>query len=140
MKEQILNEINIFDFWEKFDFNYLNPESLNEKEAVYVRVKNQAYDNDWSLPRVIEGWVFIEAWFSNMIEGQKGKFGSTRLQYRADMGKPLYLSGHDNSNNGATMWFVPHVSIGGDWPWKIYAEIKYNKRGQPEFARLFAER
>lgn len=137
---KVLNEINIFDFWEKFDFHYSRPETLSEKEAIYVEVKNPAHENDWSLPKTISGWIVVEAWFDNMVAGQKGRYGATRLQWRSDMGKPIFLSGHDNSNNGASMWFVPQVAIGGESPWQIRAEIKYNKRGQPESARLFAER
>lgn len=139
MKQEVLNQIDIFKFWERFDFNYLNPESLNEKESAYVEVRNQAYDQDWSLPRTVSGWIFIEAWFDNMVAGQKGRYGATRLQYRPDMGKPIFLSGHDNSNNGASMWFIPQVAIGGESPWQIRAEIRYNKRGQAEVAWLFAE-
>ena len=140
MKTEVIDIINIFDFWERFDFHYSRPETLSEKEAIFVTVRNQAYDNDWSLPRVIEGWLFAEAWFDNMVAGQKRRYGATRLQWRSDMGKPIFLSGHDNANNGASMWFVPKVAIGGDSPWQLRAEIKYNRRGQPESARLFAER
>ena len=137
---KVLNEINIFEMWERFDFHYLKPQTLNDKEAAYIEVKNQAYDQNWALPKTITGWVYCEAWFSNMIEGQKGRFGATRLQYSPNMGKPIYLSGYDNSNNGASLWFVPEVSPGGDSPYKIRAEIKYTKRGIPESAKLFAER
>lgn len=139
MKKEVLDTINIFEVWERFDFHYLNPQELNEKESIYIELKNPAYESDWSLPKTISGWLFAEAWFNNMIEGQKGRFGSTRLQWRSDMGKPLFLSGHDNGNNGASLWFIPQVAIGGEWPWTIRAEIKYNRRGQPESAQLFAE-
>lgn len=139
MKKEILDTINIFEMWERFDFHYLNPQELNEKEAAYIEVKNPSYEDNWALPRTITGWVYCEAWFSNMIEGQPGRQGATRLQWRPTMGKPIFLSGYDNSNNGASMWFVPEIGFGGDSPWRIRAEVKYNRRGQPESARLFAE-
>ena len=136
---EIIDTINIFGVWSVFDFNYSNPEELNEKDAIFVQLKNHAWERDWSLPRVIEGWLFVEGWFDNMIEGQKGRRGATRLQWRSDMGTPIYLAGYDNSNNGATMWFIPQVAIGGEWSWEVRAEIEYTKRGLPEFARLYAE-
>ena len=139
MKKETIDIIDIFDFWKKFDFHYLHPETLNEKEAEFIELKNHAWERDWSLPKKVEGWIFVEGWFSNMIEGQRGRYGATRLQYRPDMGKPIFLSGYDNSNNGASMWFIPQVSIGGDYSWQIRAEIQYTKRGLPEFARLYAE-
>mgnify|MGYP001438187103 CR=1 FL=1 len=139
-QNKVLDQIDIFKFWEMYDFSYLHPEVLNEKESAYIEVKNPAHAGDWSLPRTVSGWIFIEAWFDNMVAGQKGRYGATRLQYRPDMGQPIFLSGHDNSNNGASMWFIPHVAIGGDSPWQIQAEIKHNKRGQPEVAWLFAKR
>ena len=136
---KIIETIDFRKLWEVFDFHYSRPETLNEKEAIFVELKNYSYENNWSLPEVIPGWIYAEAWCDNMIEGQKGRRGATLLQWRPDMGRPIYMSGYSNSNNGASMWFVPKVSIGGDWPWKIRAEIEYTKRGQPEFARLFAE-
>ena len=139
MKAQVFDAINISEMWETFNFPYARPEKLNERESLFIKLKNPAYANDWSLPEFIEGWLYIEGWLDNMIAGEKGRRGATRLQWRPDMGKPIYMSGYSNSNNGASMWFVPKVSIGGDWPWKIRAEIEYTKRGQPEFARLFAE-
>ena len=137
---KVLNEIDIFHFWEELDFHYLKPETLNKKESIYIEVKNMAYDDNWALPKTVTGWIVIEGWFSNMIEGQSGSYGITRLQWLPTMGKPIYLSGYDNSNNGARMWFVPETSLGGDSPYKIRAEIKYTKRGIPESAKLFAER
>src|SRR5690606_7090016 len=136
---KVLNEINIFHFWEEFDFHYLHPETLNKKESAYIEVKNPAYNDNWALPKTITGWIVIEGWFSNMIEGQKGSYGITRLQWRPTMGLPICLAGYDNANNGARMWFVPETALGGEWSYKIRAEIKYNKRGQEESARLFAE-
>src|SRR5690606_39869070 len=70
---KVLNEINIFHFWEEFDFHYMHPETLSEKESAYIEVKNPAYDDNWALPKTITGWIVIEGWFSNMIEGQKGR-------------------------------------------------------------------
>lgn len=136
---KVLDEINIFEMWERFDFHYLKPQTLNDKEAAYVEVKNMSYDQNWALPKTITGWIVIEGWFSNMIEGQKGSYGITRLQWSPTMGKPIILSSYDNSNNGGRMWFVPETALGGEEPYKIRAEIKYNKRAQPESARLFAE-
>ncbi|MFS8652827.1 MAG: hypothetical protein FWJ66_13110 [Caldibacillus sp.] len=136
---KVLNEINIFEMWEKLDFHYLNPQELNEKEAIYIELKNSAHDQNWALPRTITGWIVVEAWFSNMIEGQAGSYGITRLPWRPTMGLPICLAGYDNSNNGARMWFIPETALGGESPWRIRAEIKYNKRGQEESAKLFAE-
>lgn len=137
---KIIETIDFRKIWEVFDFHYLRPEELNEKEAVYVELKNHAYENDWSLPEVIPGWMYAEAWFDNMIAGQKGRRGATRLQWRPDMGLPIKISGYSNSNHGATMWFIPKVHLGGNWTWNIRTEIEYAERGQPVFARLFAEK
>ena len=134
---QIMEMLDIQKIWQMFDF--YRPEELNEKEAALVELKNYAYENDWSLPRTITGWVYCEAWFDNMVEGQPARRGATRLQWRPDMGLPLYLDGYDNSNNGATLWFIPQVAIGGDSPWNIRFEFEYSDRGNPAFARLFAE-
>ena len=136
---KVLDEINIFEMWERLDFHYMHPETLSEKESIYVEVRNQAYNQNWALPRTITGWIVIEGWFSNMIEGQAGSYGITQLQWRPTMGLPLWLSGYDNSNNGARMWFVPETALGGDWSYTIRTEIKYTKRGIPESAKLFAE-
>lgn len=129
--------LNLRKLWEMFDFH--RPEELNEKEAVYVEVKNHSYESDWSLPQTIPGWIYIETWFDNMIAGEKGRFGATRLQWRPDMGLPILLDGHINSNNVSSMWFIPKVAIGGDPSWNIRFEFEYSKRGQSTLARLFAE-
>lgn len=136
---KIIETLDLRKLREVFDFHYLRPEELNEKEAVCVELKNHAYENDWSLPRTIEGWVYVEAWFDNMIAGQAGRRGATRLQWRPDMGLPILLDGHINSNNVSSMWFIPKVSIAGDPSWNIRFEFEYSKRGQPTLARLFAE-
>lgn len=133
----MIEKIDIKKLWESFNFR--RPEELNEKSAVFVQLQNQAYENNWSLPRVVEGWIFIESWFNNMIAGQMGRYGATRLQWRPDMAAPIRIASYNNSNNGATIWFIPKTSIGGDWPWRIRAEVEYAKGGRPAFARLYAE-
>ena len=137
---KVIETLDLRKLWEVFDFHYLRPEELNEKEAVFMELKNHAYEDDWSLPRTITGWVYAAAWFDNMIEGQKGRRGATRLQWRPDMGLPIYLDGYHNENNGASLWFIPKVDLGGNWTWKIRTEIEYAERGQPSKCRLFAER
>lgn len=132
--------INIKRIWEIFDFPYKKPEELSEQESVLVTVKNQSYENDWSLPEYIHGWIVLEAWFDNMVEGQPGRRGATRLQWRPDMGLPLYLDGYNNGNHGASLWFIPKLAIGGESPWQIRVELEFSDRGQPAFARLFAEK
>lgn len=135
---KVMEKIDIKKLWESFNFR--RPEELNKKESIFIQLQNQAYESDWSLPRVVEGWIFIESWFDNMIAGQKGRYGATRLQWRPDMGKPIRIAITSNSNNGISMWFIPKVSIGGDWSWRIRVEVEYAKGGQPAFARLYAEK
>ena len=132
--------INIKKFWEMFAFTYNKPEKLSEQEAVLISVKNSAYNEDWSLPEYIEGWICCTAWFDNMVAGQPGRRGATRLQWRPDMGKPIILDGYHNDNHGANLWFVPKVHIGGNYAWQIRAEVEFSDRRQPTFARLFAEK
>ena len=140
MKAQVFDAINISEMWETFNFPYARPEKLNERESLFIKLKNPAYTKDWSLPEFIEGWLYIEGWLDNMIAGQKGRRGATRLQWRPDMGKPIRIASYSNSNNGAAMWFVPKVDIGGDSLWDIRVEIEFAERGQLEFVRLFAEK
>jgi len=139
-KMKVIETLDLKKLWEVFDFHYLRPEELNEKEAAFVELKNHAYEDNWALPRTIAGWVYVEAWFDNMVAGQKGRHGATRLQWRPDMGLPILLDGYSNDNNGATLWFIPQVAIGGDSPWQIRLEIECAKRGQAALARLFAEK
>src|SRR5690606_11889840 len=87
-KMKSIETLDIKKIWKMFDFHYLRPEKLSKKEALFVELKNHAYEDDWSLPEVIPGWIYAEAWFDNMIEGQKGRRGATRLQWRPDMGRP----------------------------------------------------
>ena len=139
MKKEVLDTINIKKLWEIINFPYNSPDKLNDHEAVFVRVKNSSYDNNWALPEYIEGWVYCTAWFDNMVAGQSGRRGATRLQWRPDMGKPIYLDGYNNDNHGASLWFVPKVHIGGNWLWTIRAETKLDQ-GLPALVRLFAEK
>ena len=134
-----IETINIKRFWEMFAFPYNRPEKLSEQEALYISVKNSAYDEDWSLPEYVNGWLYAEAWFDNMVAGQPGRRGATRLQWRPDMGKPMYLDGYNNDNHGASLWFIPKVDLGGNSLWKIRAEIRLDQ-GLPALARLFAEK
>ena len=140
MKAQVFDAINISEMWETFNFPYARPEKLNERESLFIKLKNPAYTKDWSLPEFIHGWIYAEAWLDNMVAGEKGRRGATRLQWRPDMGLPIPIDRYTNSNNGGALWFIPQVAIGGDSPWQIRVEIEYTKRGQPEFARLFAEK
>ena len=137
---KIIENLDLRKLREVFDFHYLRPEQLNEKEAICVELKNHAYENDWSLPRTIEGWVHVEAWFNNMVAGQTGRRGATRLQWRSDMGLPILLSSHSNYNSGSSMWFIPKVAIGGEPSWNIRFEFEYSKQEQSTLARLFAEK
>lgn len=136
---QVTEMLDIQKIWQMFDFHYSNPKTLNKKEAAFITLKNHAYENNWALPRTIAGWVYVEAWFDNMVAGQPARRGATMLQWRPDMGLPIFLDGYDNSNNGATLWFIPQVAIGGDSPWNIRFEFEFSGRGNPAFARLFAE-
>lgn len=136
---KVMEALDIKKLWEKFDFNYRRPDKLNDHEAVFVRVKNYAYEGDWALPAYIEGWVCCTAWFNNMVAGQPGRRGATRLQWRPDMGKPMYLDGYNNDNHGANLWFVPKVHIGGNYAWQIRSEVKLDQ-GLPALVRLFSEK
>lgn len=135
---KIIETIDFRKLWEVFDFHYLRPEELNEKEAVCVELKNHAYENDWSLPEVIPGWIYAEAWCDNMIEGQKGRRGATRLQWRPDMGRPIHLDSYANSNNGATIYFIPKVYVGGEYRYDIKIDIQYTSMGAAEYGKLYA--
>lgn len=139
MKAQVFDAINISEMWETFNFPYARPEKLNERESLFIKLKNPAYTKDWSLPEFIHGWIYAEAWLDNMVAGEKGRRGATRLQWRPDMGLPIPIDRYTNSNNGGALWFIPQVAIGGNWQWDIKVEIEYTKRGQPTLARLFAE-
>lgn len=131
--------INIKRIWKIFNVHHLRPEELNDQEAVFITIKNSAYESDWSLPEYIEGWVYCTAWFDNMVAGQPGRHGATRLQWRPDMGKPIILDGYNNDNHGASLWFVPKVDLGGNSLWTIRAETKLDQ-GLPALVRLFAEK
>lgn len=130
--------INIKKVWKIFNFPYNKPEELNDQEALFISVKNQSYNEDWSLPEYVNGWLYAETWFNNMVAGQSGRRGATRLQWRPDMGKPIYLDGYNNDNNGASLWFIPKVDIGGNSLWTIRAETKFDQ-GLPAIVQLFAE-
>src|SRR5690606_13161826 len=110
------------------------------REFLFIRLNNPAYTKDWSLPEFIEWWLYIVGWLDNMIAGVKGRRGASRLQWRPAIGLPIKIDGYSNSNNGASMWFIPKVNIGGDSLLKIRVEPEYTKRGQPSKCRLFAEK
>lgn len=135
---KIIETIDFRKIWEVFDFHYLHPETLNEKEAEFVELKNHAYEDDWTLPKTITGWIYVEAWFDNMIEGQKGNYGATRLQWRPDMGLPIEIDVYGNSNNGASMWFIPQVYVGGEYRYDIKIDIQYTPMGAAEYGKLYA--
>lgn len=135
---KIIETIDFRKIWEVFDFHYSKPNQLNEKESLLIKLKNHAYDEDWSLPEFIEGWLHCEAWLDNMMAGEKGRRGATRLQWRPDMGRPIHLDSYANSNNGATIYFIPKVYVGGEYRYDIKIDIQYTPMGAAEYGKLYA--
>lgn len=120
----VLDVIDIRRVWEYFDFNSFYPDQLNEIEAMPIELKNHAIEEDWeniapATPKSLKGWLYCHAWFNNMIEGVPGRKGYSKLQYRHDMGKPIEVDGYANSNNGAIVYFIPKVYVGGEYRYKI---------------------
>lgn len=133
MKFEKMEVVNLEKVWGYFKFNYLYPDQLNEIEAMPVELKNYAIEEDWEdilpgTPKTLKGWFYCHAWFNNMIEGVKGRRGFSKLQYRHDMGKPVEIDGYSNSNNGAVIYFIPKVYVGGDFNYEIKFEIDYQNK------------
>ena len=130
MEIKVLEVVDIKKLWEHFDFNYFYPEELNEINALEVEIKNFAKEEDWAIsaPNTLKGWFYCHAWFNNMIEGVKGRSGFSKLQYRLDMVKPVEIDGYSNSNNGAVIYFIPKVYVGGDFNYEIKFEIDHQNK------------
>ncbi len=124
-----LEKLNFDELWDHFDVNYLHPEELNKIESIPVELINHHVKKDYRdtlTPETLKGYVVAEGWFDNMIEGIPGRYGISKLQYSIHFGRPIYLDGYANRNNGMKLYFVPILTykMKMEEEWNVQFRIK----------------